>query len=86
MTAEDRPSRHVSGRQLCLGLAQLAQERYGKLAPTVLTSWNVTCTRDFGTIVFDLVQAKSLAASPEDSIEDFTGVYDFAETFGDALA
>jgi uncharacterized repeat protein (TIGR04138 family) len=73
--------RHVSGQELCVGLRDFALKQYGSLARTVLRSWNVRRTEDFGRIVFGLVDAGMLRKTDEDSIEDFQGVYDFDEAF-----
>ena len=75
-------SRHVSGQELCLGLREHAISKFGLLARTVLDSWNITRTDDFGTIVFDLVEAGLLRKTEEDRLDDFAGVYDFDEAFG----
>ncbi|GJQ29936.1 MAG: hypothetical protein HBSAPP03_18200 [Phycisphaerae bacterium] len=80
--AEDE-SRHINGRQLCIGLRDFAIRQYGRLAKTVLRSWNITCTEDFGRIVFAMVQAEMMRTSKDDSIDDFRGVYDFDEAFAD---
>ncbi|MBX3351450.1 MAG: hypothetical protein KF684_00835 [Phycisphaeraceae bacterium] len=82
--AED-DSRHVSGRQLCVGLRDLALSQYGRLAGVVLAKWGVTGTEDFGRIVFALVEAGLLRKTDEDTIEDFRGVYDFRDAFGAAM-
>ncbi len=74
--------RHVSGQQLCLGLRDLALQRYGLLAGTVLTRWGVKKTEDFGVIVYAMIDRKELRAGDRDSFEDFKGVFDFAEAFG----
>ena len=78
---EDDESRHVSGRQLCLGLRDYAIRRYGLLAKTVLNHWGVTRTEDFGRIVFALVEAGLLRKTDDDTLEDFQGVFDFEEEF-----
>ena len=75
-------SRHISGQQLCGGLRDFAIRRYGLLAGTVLSRWGVHTTDDFGTIVYALIDRKELRASDRDTIEDFKGVFDFAEAFG----
>ncbi|MEL6311789.1 MAG: Minf_1886 family protein [Pseudomonadota bacterium] len=80
--AEDE-SRHVSGVDLCLGLKDLAIERYGPLARTVLEHWNVHTTEDFGRLVFALIDAGILRKTDDDRYDDFVGVYDFEEAFGD---
>ena len=74
-------SRHVDGTQLCLGLRDHAIARYGLLAKSVLNKWGIYETRDFGKIIFALVDANLMRTTDEDSIEDFENVYDFDEEF-----
>ena len=73
--------RHVSGQQLCMGLRDFAIERYGLLAPTVFSHWNVTRTDDFGRIVFAMIEEGLMSRTDEDSPQDFRAVYDFDEAF-----
>ncbi len=73
--------RHVSGSQLCEGLRELAQKRWGLLARQVLKRWNITSTSDFGAIVFLLVNNGWMRKQPHDSIEDFDSIYDFVDAF-----
>ena len=78
--------RHISGQQLCLGLRELAIEKYGLLAPVVLEHWRVRRTFDFGRIVFAMIEAGLMTKTHRDSLEDFQAVYDFEEAFSrDAL-
>lgn len=51
------------------------------MAPLVLQRWNVQRTDDFGRIVFTLIELGFFRKSPNDSIDDFRSVYDFAEVF-----
>ncbi|MCC6422523.1 MAG: hypothetical protein IT447_03525 [Phycisphaerales bacterium] len=74
-------NRHVSGTQLCEGLRDLALSQWGLLARTVLKRWNITCTMDFGRIVFALVDNGVLRKTDEDTVEDFRNVYDFGAVF-----
>lgn len=74
-------SRHVNGAQLCLGLRDYAVRQFGPLAKTVLTSWKIHRTDDFGKIVFAMVSAELLRKTDEDSLADFEAVYDFDEVF-----
>ncbi len=74
--------RHVSGQQLCLGLKDLAIQRWGLLAQTVLKRWGIVQTNDFGTIVYAMIDRAELKSSARDSIDDFKSVYDFDEAFG----
>jgi uncharacterized repeat protein (TIGR04138 family) len=73
--------RHVSGQQLCLGLRDLAIQRYGLLAKTVLERWGLRRTEDFGVLVYSMIDRGELRNSSNDRIEDFQGVFDFDEAF-----
>ncbi len=75
-------ARHVTGQELCEGLRRLALGRWGLLAQTVLARWNIRRTRDFGEMVFLLVEHDVMGRQESDSIEDFDDVYDFDEAFG----
>ena len=73
--------RHVSGRQLLEGIRELALERFGLMAMTVLRQWGIQSTADFGEIVFNLVANDLLKKTDEDRREDFRDVFDFEEAF-----
>ena len=73
--------RHVSGPELCAGLCELARQRYGLLARTVLGGWRITCTEDFGRIVFAMVAAGVMSKCDEDELSDFVDVFDFEDVF-----
>jgi uncharacterized repeat protein (TIGR04138 family) len=77
-------SRHVSGQQLCLGLRDYAILQYGMLAPAVLRHWHITRTEDFGRIVYAMIDGELMSKTPDDSEQDFAGVYDFDEAFSAA--
>ena len=74
--------RHVSGAQLCQGLRALALNRWGLLSRQVLNRWNIDGTRDFGEIVFMMVENGWMQKEPGDSLEDFENVYEFETAFG----
>lgn len=76
----DRP-RHVTGQELSDGIRLYAVEQFGPLARTVLEHWGVFATEDFGNIVFNMIDAKLLSKTEEDSIDDFKGVFDFKSAF-----
>ena len=78
----DEP-RHVSGQTLCEGLKSFALERWGRLAMLVLGTWGINRTRDFGEIVYLMIENKWMSAQPTDTIEDFDDVYDFQTAFKD---
>jgi uncharacterized repeat protein (TIGR04138 family) len=75
--------RHVSGQTLCEGLKRFAIEKWGRLAMLVLSTWGVKTTRDFGEIVWLMIEHKWMSAQPTDSIDDFNDVYDFKTVFKD---
>ena len=50
------PQRHVSGQELCEAIRRYALEQYGYMAKTVLNSWGIHGTNDFGEIVFNLIR------------------------------
>lgn len=76
-----RTERHVSGEQLCDGLRQLALQRWGLMAGSVLAHWNIKTTGDFGEIVFIMVNSGHMKKQPTDQLDDFDGVFDFDEVF-----
>jgi uncharacterized repeat protein (TIGR04138 family) len=76
--------RHVSCEDLAYGLKALARQRWGRLAKSVLNEWGVKCTRDFGEIVFLLIEHKWMSSQPTDAIEDFNNLYDFKAEFEDS--
>ncbi len=83
----DEHERHINGRQLSMGLRDYAIDRYGLLAPTVLSHWHIHRTEDFGRIVFAMVDCGLLSKTDNDTLEDFRSVYDFDEAFSmDVLA
>lgn len=73
--------RHLSGRELAQGCRELAIQRYGVLARTVLDHWGIRNTMDIGEIVFALVDTGLLMSQPQDSKDDFADVFDFHEAF-----
>ena len=72
---------HVSGKELLDGLRDMARERFGLMARTVLNQWGVTKTVDFGDIVFNLVDEQIMSKQDSDTREDFADRYDFEEAF-----
>jgi uncharacterized repeat protein (TIGR04138 family) len=72
---------HVSGQELLEGVRLLAIEQFGCLAETVLATWGVHGTEDFGEIVFNLVEFDLMGKQESDTKEDFRSVYDFQEVF-----
>lgn len=74
-----QPSGHISGGELLDGIREYSLVEFGLLARTVFQSWNVKSTRDFGEIVFELVERGEMRATDDDCIDDFDDVFDFHE-------
>lgn len=75
--AKHKPERHVTGPELCEAARQYALRQYGMLAKTVLNSWGIKSTGDFGEIVFNLIRIGHMRKTREDRREDFDNVYNF---------
>ncbi len=73
--------RHLTGQQLCEACRRYASEQYGYLAKTVLASWGLHSTSDFGELVYNLIRIQQMRKSDTDRREDFDDVYDFDEAF-----
>jgi uncharacterized repeat protein (TIGR04138 family) len=82
-TAKDARGRirHVTGQELLAGIRDFALTQFGPMAMTVLAEWGITSCRDFGEIVFNMVDSGLLAKTEKDSRNDFEAGYDFNEAF-----
>jgi uncharacterized repeat protein (TIGR04138 family) len=78
---EGKSDRHLTGQQLCQAIREYAIEQYGYLAKTVLNSWGIYTTGDFGEIVYNLIRIKEMRKSKRDRREDFDDQYDFETAF-----
>jgi uncharacterized repeat protein (TIGR04138 family) len=74
---EDEPRRHVTGQELCEAIRRMVLEQYGYMAKTVLNSWGIRGTGDFGEIVFNLIRIGQMRKTARDQREDFDDVFDF---------
>ena len=81
-TAVQRLNRHVSGEELCWGLRDLALQKWGLLAPMVLGHWGIRSTKDFGRMIFALVNNGLMQKQPHDTESNFEDVYDSSQVFG----
>lgn len=76
-----KTARHVNGKELSVGIGNLAKDKWGLLAKLVLNSWGICKTRDFGEIVYLMISHRWMSAQDEDKIEDFENIYDFEQFF-----
>lgn len=73
--------RHVTGKELCEGLRDLARQQFGGLARMVLHGWGIRRTEDVGELVFNLVQAGLMGKTDQDTRDDFRDGFDFSKAF-----
>ena len=73
--------RHVTGQELLEGIRDFALTQFGPMAMMVLGEWGVQACKDFGDIVFNMVEIGLLAKTDKDSRADFEGGYDFYDAF-----
>jgi uncharacterized repeat protein (TIGR04138 family) len=79
------PERHLTGQQLCEAIRLYALEQYGFMAQSVLKSWGLTRTGDFGEIVYNLIGIGHMRKTSEDRREHFDDVFDFDQGFRDSF-
>ena len=72
---------HVSARELLDGVKSLAQRRFGMMAGSVFRHWGISCTADFGRIVFEMIDRGEMNKTDNDQFDDFVNVYSFDEVF-----
>ena len=61
--AELEAESHLTGQQLCEAARVYAQEQFGYMAKTVLNSWGVYSTGDFGEIVYNMIEVEMFKKS-----------------------
>lgn len=79
--AELGEKRHISGQELLEAIRKFGLELYGPITRLVFEKWGICQTRDFGYIVFNLIELKIFGKKPDDKLEDFDNGYDFIEAF-----
>lgn len=79
--SQSGPRRHITGAELCQGIREFALRQYGPMAYTLLKTWGLHQTADFGEIVFNLIDYGVFGKTDQDSREDFNDVYSFEEAF-----
>jgi len=77
--ADIGPQHHVTGKELCEGILELARREFGLMARTVFRLWGIQRTDDFGEIVFNLVESNLMRKTNDDERDDFHEIYDLDE-------
>ena len=75
----DDKSPHLSARELYLGACAYALEEYGPLAARVLEFWGIKSSRDFGNIVYNLIEVGVFGKQKGDSPEQFDELPDLRQ-------
>jgi len=73
--------RHVTGQELLDGIRQHALQQFGPMTVTVFEEWGIRNCKDFGEMVFYMVESGLLAKTDKDSRADFVAGYDFTGAF-----
>jgi uncharacterized repeat protein (TIGR04138 family) len=73
--------RHVTGKELSVGLLNFAFKQFGVMSLSVLNYWGIKVTGDFGSIVFNMIEIGLMSKQPEDSVEDFRTVEEMGSFF-----
>jgi uncharacterized repeat protein (TIGR04138 family) len=76
-----REEQHLTGQQLCEAIRQYAISQYGLMAKTVLNSWGLRTTSDFGEVVYNLIRVGLMKKSKTDRREDFDNCFEFDQAF-----
>ena len=72
---------HLTGQELCEAIRLFAIDQFGYMSKTVLNNWGIHETRDFGEIVYNLIDIGLLRPSDKDEREHFADVYSFEKAF-----
>ena len=78
---KSKERKHVTGQELLDGIRQHALQQFGPMTVTVFAEWGVTNCKDFGEMVFNMVESSLLAKTEKDSRDDFQAGYDFSDAF-----
>lgn len=71
--------KHVSGQQLLGGIRDYGLQQFGPMAMTVFEEWGIRSCKDFGEMVFVMVEHSIFAKTENDTRADFENGYDFYE-------
>lgn len=78
--------RHVSGQELLSGIREFALHEFGPMAQMVLNEWGVRTCRDFGEIVFNMVETGGAPAFAPGDLKDPKGLAETLTQQSDPLS
>ena len=76
-----REGGHMTGEEITDEFRERALDQYGPLTYDVLTEWGLKSTEDIGEMMINLTESRRVRRGEEDSLESFSGGYDFKEAF-----
>jgi len=79
--SQEQDEAHVSGQELLEGVRILAIKQFGLMTLTVFKQWGVHSTKDFGKMVFEMIEHGRMRKTEHDRLDDFVDVYDFQQAF-----
>ena len=78
---ENADDQHVSGQELLAGFRDHVLSEYGPMSALLLDQWGIQRGEDVGSIVYNLIDCGYFGKNDGDSLEDFSGGYEFATAF-----
>jgi uncharacterized repeat protein (TIGR04138 family) len=82
VAAEDEDAAHISGQELLDGIREFARDQFGLMSKSVLDTWGIFETSDFGLMVYELIERGQMRKTDRDCLDDFCDRYDFEAAFG----
>lgn len=76
-----RGTSHVSGQELLEGIRDFALKQFGPMTLFLFTEWGIRKCRDFGEMVYQLIEYGVFSKTDADQKEDFCELFTFREAF-----
>lgn len=83
---EGGQARHLDAPELVDGVLDVAADRFGMLAASVLAGWGLRRSEDIGAITFQLIEVGVFGKRPQDRLEDFADGPAFATRLTELVA
>ena len=77
----EQEDKNVTGQELLEGVREHALREFGPMAWFLMQEWGILRGEDVGAIVYNLIEVEYFGRKETDSIEDFSGGFDFEEAF-----
>jgi uncharacterized repeat protein (TIGR04138 family) len=79
---DEEDAAHISGQELLDGIREYARVEFGLMSKSVLDTWGIFETSDFGLMVYELIERGQMRKTDRDCLDDFCDRYDFEAAFG----